>query len=84
MLGHPREGNLTYSSHSQLDNDILHYLVWLPFRAFSPRAVAAGTDAWTWLVSERPSAEMALLAEVVAGWTWTIHSRKGLFNTVLK
>ena len=68
----------------QFDNDILHFLVTIPIRAFSPRSVAAGVDAWTWLVSERPEFEMALLSEVVAGWTWTIESRKGLFSKSLK
>jgi hypothetical protein len=53
-------------------------------RAFSPRSVAAGVDVWTWLLSERPSVEMALLTEIVAAWTWTIKKRKGLFSTALK
>lgn len=71
-------------SSETLDNDILHHLVSIPIRAFSPRSVAAGADAWTWLVSERPSAEMALLTEVVAQWTWTIETHKGMFSTSLK
>ena len=71
-------------SSETLDNDILHHLVSIPIRAFSPRSVAAGADAWGWLVSERPSAEMALLTEVVSQWTWTIETRKGLFSTSMK
>lgn len=71
-------------SSETLDNDILHHLVSIPIRAFSPRSVAAGADAWTWLVSERPSAEMSLLTEVVTQWTWTIETNKGLFSTAMK
>lgn len=63
-----------------LDSDIIHYLVELPITSFTPLAIAAGVDAWTWLLRERPESEVAMLGEISAGWIETIRSRKGLFS----
>ena len=67
-----------------MDNDIIHFLVELPMTAFTPLAIAAGVDAWTWLVRLRPEAEVTLLGEISAGWLQTIRARKGMFNTSMK
>lgn len=64
-----------------MDADILHSLVSLPMTVFSPLAIAAGIDAWTWLVRQRPEAEIALMGEISAGWLSTIREGKGLFST---
>jgi phosphatidylinositol 4-kinase len=63
-----------------MDSDIMHYLVSLPITIFTPLAIAAGVDAWTWLISERPEAQIALLGEISAGWLSTIRNKKGLFS----
>jgi phosphatidylinositol 4-kinase len=65
----------------QIDADILHYIVELPIKTFSPLAIAAGVDAWTWLVRQRPVAESALMGKISAGWLSTIKAGKGLFST---
>lgn len=69
------------ASSSRMDSDIVHYLVELPMTAFTPLSIAAGVDAWTWLLRQRPEAEIAVLGEISAGWLETIHSNKGLFST---
>lgn len=73
---------LIASTH--LDADILHCLVELPMAVFTPLAIAAGVDAWTWLVRERPEAEIALMGEISAGWLNTVKEGKGLFSSSMK
>ncbi len=68
----------------QLDREVLHYLVALPMRSFTALGIAAAVDAWSWLVSERPDVEVALMSEVSDAWLWTIKARKGLFSDTLK
>ncbi|KAJ9110206.1 hypothetical protein QFC20_003058 [Naganishia adeliensis] len=63
-----------------IERDILHCLVALPLRTFTALGIAAGVDAWTWLVAERPDVEVALLAEITDGWLWTIQAGRGLFS----
>lgn len=65
----------------KMDGDIVHYLVELPMVAFTPLAIAAGVDAWTWLLRQRPCADIAVIGEISAGWLETIRARKGLFST---
>ncbi len=65
---------------SQLDQDILHYLVHLPIRAFTPLAIAAGADAWSWLIAQRPEVEVSLITEISSAWVWTIKAQRGLFS----
>ncbi|KAK8853241.1 hypothetical protein IAR55_003943 [Kwoniella newhampshirensis] len=66
-----------------MDRDILHYLVELPMAAFTPLAIAAGVDAWTWLLRQRPEAEVAIMSAISAGWLHTVNTRQGLFNTTM-
>ncbi|KAL1412783.1 Phosphatidylinositol 4-kinase stt4 [Vanrija albida] len=66
---------------TQLDADILHFLVALPMATFTPLSIAAGVDAWTWLVRQRPDAEVALLGEISNGWLTTVKLGKGMFST---
>jgi phosphatidylinositol 4-kinase len=68
----------------QVDQDILHYLVFLPIRSFTSLGIAAGVDAWTWLIAERPSVQVALLNEIASGWLWTIRARRGLFSNSME
>ncbi|ODN73286.1 hypothetical protein L202_07835 [Cryptococcus amylolentus CBS 6039] len=67
-------------SSRRMDRDLLHYVVELPMTAFTPLAIAAGVDAWTWLLRQRPEAEVAIGGAITAGWTQTIILRKGFFN----
>ncbi|ORY33464.1 hypothetical protein BCR39DRAFT_520273 [Naematelia encephala] len=64
-----------------MDSDIVHYLVELPMAAFTPLSIAAGADAWTWLLRARPGAEVAIIGEISAGWLATIGAGKGIFST---
>lgn len=67
-----------------MDADIIHYLVELPMTAFTPLAIAAGVDAWTWLLRQRPSAQVSIIGEISAGWLETIRAKKGLFSTSME
>ena len=35
----------------------MRHLVALPFEVFTPAAIAAGVDVWTWIISEKPECE---------------------------
>jgi phosphatidylinositol 4-kinase len=52
--------------------------------AFTPLAIAAGVDAWTWLLRQRPEAQVPIIGEIAAGWLETIRAGKGLFSTSMK
>ncbi|KZO97923.1 atypical/PIKK/PI4K protein kinase [Calocera viscosa TUFC12733] len=65
------------------DYDLLHYLVALPFKAFSPTTISAGIDAWTWLVSERYDLEIMLLLEIANAWIGTIRHKQGIFSSLM-
>jgi hypothetical protein len=67
-----------------MDSDIIHYLVELPMTAFTPLAIAAGVDAWTWLLRQRPAAQVSIIGEISAGWLETIKSKKGLFSNSME
>lgn len=67
-----------------MDSDIIHYLVELPMAAFTPLAIAAGVDAWTWLLRQRPGAQVAIIGEISAGWLETIRAKKGLFSSSME
>lgn len=69
------------ASSPSIDSDIIHYLVELPMAAFTPLSIAAGVDAWTWLLRQRPEAEIAVMGEISAGWLETIRASKGMFST---
>ncbi|TFK54620.1 hypothetical protein OE88DRAFT_1653021 [Heliocybe sulcata] len=62
------------------DYDLLHYLVILPFEVFSPSAMSAAVEVWTWAIAERPAIETALLAELNSTWVTTIRQGKGIFS----
>ncbi|WVO18533.1 hypothetical protein L204_106252 [Cryptococcus depauperatus] len=65
---------------TRMDRDVLHYLVELPIVAFTPLAIAAGVDAWTWLLRQRPEAEVAVIGAITAGWMETVEAKRGVFN----
>ncbi|PCH37888.1 atypical/PIKK/PI4K protein kinase [Wolfiporia cocos MD-104 SS10] len=62
------------------DYDLLHYLVALPFEAFTPSAVSAGIEAWSWVIAEKPDYEIAVMSEIGSAWNSTIKHGKGLFS----
>ena len=87
LVASPKVGTLSQKTEAvdeiyrlQLDSDIVHYLVELPVVAFTPLAIAAGVDAWTWLLRQRAGSEIAVIGEITAGWLETIRAGKGLFN----
>ncbi|KAF8579311.1 atypical/PIKK/PI4K protein kinase [Ramaria rubella] len=66
-------------STPERDDTLLHYLVVLPYEIFTPAAISAGIEAWTWLIGERTDLEMSIMLEFNAAWMETIKHGKGMF-----
>ncbi|KAI0362486.1 atypical/PIKK/PI4K protein kinase [Trametes cingulata] len=64
----------------QWDYDLAHYLVALPFEAFTQSAISAGIESWTWVIAEKPEYEVTLMSEIAAGWDTSIKLGKGMFS----
>ncbi|KAF8077714.1 hypothetical protein FPV67DRAFT_1462774 [Lyophyllum atratum] len=73
----------TLLSLEETDHDLLHHLVALPFEVATPSAIAGGIEVWTWVISEKPGVEVALMTEVLSAWSDTIRQERGLFSTSL-
>ncbi|KAG5638985.1 hypothetical protein H0H81_008206 [Sphagnurus paluster] len=73
----------TLISLEKCDHDLLHNLVELPFAVATPSAVAASIGVWTWVISEKPDIEVALMGEVLSAWSDTIREQRGVFSTSL-
>lgn len=71
-------------SYSKTNHSLLHYMVALPFSVFSPSAIAAGVEVWTWAIAEKPEMEVAIVSEILAAWTETAYQRKGIFSPAKK
>ncbi|KAG2135222.1 uncharacterized protein EDB93DRAFT_1242600 [Suillus bovinus] len=67
-------------SLEKCDYTLVHFLVALPFEVFTPAAVAAGIETWTWVIAERPNMEVAIMCEVLTSWFGTVKERKGVFS----
>ncbi|KAF7980170.1 hypothetical protein HWV62_39641 [Athelia sp. TMB] len=73
----------TLISLEKCDYDLLHYLVALPCGVFTPSALAAGIEVWTWAIAETPDIEVALLTELLSAWFDTVRRHKGIFSKTL-
>ncbi|KIK92048.1 hypothetical protein PAXRUDRAFT_830328 [Paxillus rubicundulus Ve08.2h10] len=73
----------TLISLEKCEYSLLHYLVTLPFEVFTPAAIAAGIEVWTWVIAEKPVVEVALMCEVLSAWFGTVRDRKGVFSQTL-
>ncbi|TCD70919.1 phosphatidylinositol-4- kinase [Steccherinum ochraceum] len=65
------------------DYDLLHYLVALPFESFSPTAISAGCEVWTWVIAEKVEYEVILMTEITSAWINTINHGRGMFSKSL-
>ncbi|THU88594.1 hypothetical protein K435DRAFT_821590 [Dendrothele bispora CBS 962.96] len=73
----------TLISLQKCDYELLHYLVSLPFEVFTPSAISAAIEAWTWVIAEKPGMEIGIMSEIVSAWSSTISHEKGIFSTSL-
>jgi phosphatidylinositol 4-kinase len=60
--------------------DLLHYIVSIPLKVFTPSAIKTASHVWTWIIGERPSVETKIMVEISLGWALTIKQRRGLFS----
>jgi phosphatidylinositol 4-kinase len=68
----------------QCDYELMKHLVALPFEVFTPAAIAAGIDVWTWIISEKPEYEIRVMMEINSAWLATVRFERGMFSTSLK
>jgi phosphatidylinositol 4-kinase len=62
----------------------MKYLVVLPFEVFTPAAIAAGIEVWTWVISEKPEYEIGVMMEINSAWLATVRFERGMFSTSQK
>lgn len=63
---------------------ILRDLVAVPFSLFTKPIMDVAIEVWSWVINKAPSLEAALLWEVQAQWTRTVHRRRGFFSASLE
>ncbi|KAH9945818.1 atypical/PIKK/PI4K protein kinase [Epithele typhae] len=64
----------------QWDYELAHYIVALPFEAFTQPAISAGIESWSWVIAERPSYEVTMMSEIASAWDTSVKLGKGLFS----
>lgn len=64
----------------QPDFDLLHHIVAIPIKAFTPQALTVASHVWTWIIGERPVFETKVMVELSIGWAATVKAKRGLFQ----
>lgn len=67
-----------------LDLDLVSFLVLVPMHVCTKAALTTATQVWTWVLSARPSALVALVGAIAQGWARTAAARQGVYSTVLR
>ncbi|EIW84881.1 hypothetical protein CONPUDRAFT_117099 [Coniophora puteana RWD-64-598 SS2] len=67
-------------SLKKCDYVLLRYLVILPCEVFTPAAISAGIEVWTWVIAEKQEIEVALVTEIITAWFRIVKDRKGVFS----
>lgn len=73
-------GSFGLTRRFQWDYDLAHFIVALPFEAFTQSAISAGIESWSWIISERPAYEVTLMSEIAAAWENSVKFGKGMFS----
>ncbi|PWN24131.1 hypothetical protein BCV69DRAFT_280033 [Microstroma glucosiphilum] len=63
------------------DHELLHHLVAIPIRIFTPQAIQVASHVWSWIIGERPELETKVMVEIALGWNDTVRLHKGIFQT---
>jgi phosphatidylinositol 4-kinase len=59
-------------------------MVILPFEIFTPAAISAGIEVWTWVIAEKPEYEIGVMMEINSAWLCSVKQEKGMFSTSMK
>lgn len=59
---------------------IVHYLVNIPFEAFTKESIKMGISLWLGVIHENTRMEPRILTEIAQAWETTIDRRVGIFN----
>lgn len=68
----------------QPDLSLLHSLVNLPFRLLSQQTISTAIEVWSWVISQVPKLEAALIWQVQNQWSRTIAKRRGFFSSAFE
>nr|CAG8453226.1 5703_t:CDS:10 [Entrophospora candida] len=66
------------------DEDLIHYLIWIPIYIFTPDSLKLAKSVWSWVINERSSFEKKIMVEIMNGWVWAMKHHKGLFSPLIK
>ncbi|CAG8615185.1 6660_t:CDS:10, partial [Paraglomus brasilianum] len=69
---------------SQVDENIISHLVWIPVCIFCPGSLKIGISIWNWVINEKPEIEKRIMLEIVIAWVWSVRQHKGLFSSALE
>ncbi|KAI9318972.1 hypothetical protein BX666DRAFT_1921765 [Dichotomocladium elegans] len=70
-------------SQKQIHPDYITCLVRIPVYIFTKESMVIGTEAWTWILIERPDLEKRVMVEMLTMWRWVQRHRKGLYSPLL-
>lgn len=68
------------SDHSAL----VHYLVSIPFAAFSKPSIKLGISLWVGVIKENSMLEPRILAEIATNWESAVRQKRGIFSSSLQ
>ncbi|WFD19950.1 1-phosphatidylinositol 4-kinase [Malassezia caprae] len=77
-------GGALVVERTPLDLDLVSFLVLVPMHVCTKAALATATHVWTWVLSARPCALVAIVGAVAQGWARTAAARQGLYSTALR
>ncbi|KAJ5068653.1 phosphatidylinositol 4-kinase alpha-related [Anaeramoeba ignava] len=66
-------------AEKRFDDDLLHYICWVPPHLFTSDAMSVGTFVWSWIAAERPDLEIQMMSELSAAWERIANQHAGIF-----
>jgi len=77
-------GGALVVERTPLDLDLVSFLVLVPMHVCTKAALTTATHVWTWVLSARPCALVAIVGAIAQGWARTAAARQGLYSTALR
>lgn len=64
----------------EINDELLHLLIWIPVQIFTIVSLNAATEAWSWLLACNAKISTKFLSEMVELWETTTRRYKGIFS----
>lgn len=77
-------GGASVVEREPLDLDLVSFLVLAPMHVCTKAALTVATQVWTWVLSARPTALVAMVGAMAQGWARTASARQGLYSDTLR